>query len=164
MHWEGKHESESLRANRAYHTTRLLDSFWCPQRVWFFSWPNWHLDGPKIPITSFALTDAMWCACMNFMKVCWFFVFWFLPRTSSCSLHRRASLVTLFVIHVAPFTYQLSTYIPNNQPIHKDRGNYHIHMYLSFIQHTSPEIIRNMHVTILDWIATGACFQDLKLV
>lgn len=33
------------------------------------------------------------------------------------------------------------------------------------IQHTSPQIVRNMqNIIILDWIATGACFQDPELV
>ena len=165
MHWEGKHESESLRANWAYHTTRLLDSFWCPQRVWFFPWPNWHLDGPKIPITSFALMDVMWCVCMYLMEVCWLFVF--------NSFQGRPHVVCTGVLRWSHYLLSMLPLSPTNLVHRFPTTNRftRIKRVITYkctshsIQHTSPQIVRNMqNIIILDWIATGACFQDPELV
>ena len=46
----------------------------------------------------------------------------------------------------------------------RERENYRIQAYLSFIQHKSLEVVCNLGVTFFSWFDTGNSFKDPKLV
>jgi hypothetical protein len=136
------------------------------QRVWFFPWPHWHLDGPKISITSFALMDVMWCgvyACILWRFVDFLFLNSFQGRPHVvCTGVLRSSHYLLSMLPLSPTN--LVYIFPTTKRFTMIEGVITYKCTSHSIQHTSPKIVRNMHVIILDWIVTKSCFQDPELV
>lgn len=95
----------------------------------------------------------------NFVDSSFFYSFQGRPHVV-CTGVLRWSHYLLFMLPLSPTN--LVHRFPTTDRFTRIEGVITYECICHSIQHTSPKIVCNMHVT--DWIATGACFQDLELV